>query len=136
MVTKGFIKALAIITFILYISGCENMFYFKKHLVGDYYLVKDFKNSDPRISRQLDDGNYVGVLDKPISALAFNEDLIIGEIQDGSGEITFFIVEMNLEKQTNGLDGINQYIDINEFEEMKRQFGIEELTFTMHKPFD
>jgi len=131
------LKKYKYIVLILILIGCDGMD--NEHIVDRYYIgTIDFVENGMALYCQLDDGNYIGVINETVFAIGYNEDFIIAKQHPAKfpnppdKSITnYFIVPIK--------DKVHQSPDENkigpltetEFIAKRKELGVpEELTFT------
>lgn len=76
-------------TFLILIS-CDGLEY-KKHIVGNYYIIKSEGEID--LSYKLENGAYVGKAPSNIVEYGFNQKYILAKTRNSDKSYSFFIID-------------------------------------------
>jgi hypothetical protein len=112
--------------------GCKGVS--DEQVVGRYYLVAmDYVKEETSLSYKLEDGNYVGVVDKTIFAVGFNDNYIIAKQHPSNNRAitNYYIVPIYKENTLSPEKGLIGALTLEQFNEKRKEFNIpDEVTFT------
>ena len=102
-------------------------------VVGRYSLVSVDAKENTTLSYQLEDGNYVGVVDKVVFAIGFDDSYIIAKQHPSNnrGVANYYIVPVYKKPTLSPEKGVIGPLTADQFMVKRKELGIsEKLTFT------
>lgn len=121
---------ITLFTFIvLFLCSCDDLFSYKKNIVGKYYLMETESKNDLAIYYKTKDGDFIGRIPGNILSYGFNDSFIVTKNKKINGEFyyilnrykdsdyaeqkDFLITQPLTEKEYNEIWKLRLQIDIN-----------------------
>jgi len=106
----------------------------EEQVIGNYYLVAmDYVKEETSLSYKLEDGNSVGVVDKTVFAVGFNDNyIIVKQHPSNNRTITnYYIVPIYKESTLSPEKGLIGPLTLEQFNEKRKELNIsDKVTFT------
>ena len=131
---KRTIAILSIVLFIYTITGCGGIgLALDKTIIGRFHLIAVDVKEDVSLSYELDDGNFIGVVNQTVFAVGHNDKYIIVKQhpqQLGKSITNYYVVPVFVKNQYWIEKEVVGPLTKEQFERKKKELNIENLEFT------